>query len=432
LVLLGAFSWFEQAGTAHADEDAAVRPLTLAEAIDLALANSPDLRLSQAALEGAQADTVTAGEAPNPQLSLNSTAIGLRDGGGSGSLWTRTIDSVLRFDQPIELGGKRRFRLRAAREGERAAAADEEDVHRLVRENVASAYFALKYAQDGESVASAQLGLQQQSLDAARRRLRAGDIAPLDEVRWEIEVARSQSDLAAAQAARRSAQVDLAAAIGVSPRATTFSARDDWPPAELPVPIQGAEDRPDIRAAEARQERAEAAVRLAKAQQTRDVTVGLQLEHYPQPGSETNSFGVGFSIPLFIWHRYEGELRRAFADARTATENLRRQRVVAEAERGRAWADLEGAHTRLQHLQDDVLDKARLAAQAAEYAYRRGALGMTDLLDARRTLLAVRLDELAARAAFAKALTAWKAAVGSAAVPTAAAFTQITEGRERP
>jgi cobalt-zinc-cadmium efflux system outer membrane protein len=145
----------------------------------------------------------------------------------------------------------------------------------------------------------------------------------------------------------------------------------------------------------------------------------LQLEHYPQPGTESNSFGIGFAVPLYLWHRYDGELRRALADARAATENLRRQRAIAEAERSHAAADLEGARARLQYLQREVLVKADLAEQAAEYAYRRGALGITDLLDARRTLTAIRLDELAARAAFARALTAWKAAGGAAIADTA-------------
>jgi cobalt-zinc-cadmium efflux system outer membrane protein len=47
-------------------------------------------------------------------------------------------------------------------------------------------------------------------------------------------------------------------------------------------------------------------------------------------------------------------------------------------------------------------------AESAELAYRKGALSLTDLLDARRTLRATVLDGLAARADHAKAATAWR------------------------
>ena len=47
-------------------------------------------------------------------------------------------------------------------------------------------------------------------------------------------------------------------------------------------------------------------------------------------------------------------------------------------------------------------------AQQAEVAYTQGALTLTDLLDARRTLRATRLEAIAAQAEFAKAQGTWQ------------------------
>jgi len=47
-------------------------------------------------------------------------------------------------------------------------------------------------------------------------------------------------------------------------------------------------------------------------------------------------------------------------------------------------------------------------AQSAELAYAKGALPLSDLLDARRTLRATALEALAARQDHAKALGAWQ------------------------
>ena len=54
----------------------------------------------------------------------------------------------------------------------------------------------------------------------------------------------------------------------------------------------------------------------------------------------------------------------------------------------------------------DIVPRASQVASQAEFAYKRGALSLTDLLDARRTLRATQLDALAARADLAKARTA--------------------------
>jgi cobalt-zinc-cadmium efflux system outer membrane protein len=58
-------------------------------------------------------------------------------------------------------------------------------------------------------------------------------------------------------------------------------------------------------------------------------------------------------------------------------------------------------------------------AEGAELAYRRGALSLTDLLDARRTLRVTALDAVAARKEHAQALGAWQLRTG----PTVTAAT---------
>ena len=56
----------------------------------------------------------------------------------------------------------------------------------------------------------------------------------------------------------------------------------------------------------------------------------------------------------------------------------------------------------------DILPRARKVAAAAELAYSKGALSLTDLLDARRTLRATLLDALAASTDHARAAGAWQ------------------------
>jgi cobalt-zinc-cadmium efflux system outer membrane protein len=69
---------------------------------------------------------------------------------------------------------------------------------------------------------------------------------------------------------------------------------------------------------------------------------------------------------------------------------------------------LGAAADRLRRYEASLLAEAQKAADYAEYAYRNGAIGVIDLLDARRTLRAVTLDAAAARADYAKALARWR------------------------
>ena len=56
----------------------------------------------------------------------------------------------------------------------------------------------------------------------------------------------------------------------------------------------------------------------------------------------------------------------------------------------------------------DILPAARKVVEGAELAYHKGALSLSDLLDARRTLRATLIEALTARADAAKAQGAWQ------------------------
>ena len=179
--------------------------------------------------------------------------------------------------------------------------------------------------------------------------------------------------------------------------------------------------RPDAAAARERVEAASKARELARSLVTRDLTVGAAVDRFPP--SETNTLGTGttvgltLSFPLFVRYDYEGEIARAEAEYSAATEILdrrARRRVLSSPARS---SDLHAAAARLRRYDDSLLVEARKAADYAEYAYRNGAIGLIDLLDARRTLRAVMLDAAAARADYAKALARWRSRAHAAQRP---------------
>jgi len=401
---------------AFSDNDQTTISLTLSAAQTLLATRNRDLIASRQALEGAQADRLTAGQRPNPALSLSTLSIDPRHI-GAGSPLDKNVDAAIQISQPIERGGKRDLRSAAADHNALAAGFDLDETRRQQGLLLRQAYFDLRLAQERVSISRETVRAYRTTLDAANVRLKSGDIASADVSRISVDALRAENDLRQNVADRERAQVALAYLIGLETRAGSIEATDSWPElAQMPdAPGNEVLDvRPDVRAALERANAARKAAELAAAQRTRDVTVFAQFERFPgQP--QNNTIGFGVSVPLMLNHSYDGEIRRAESDRYAAQDNLERVRALARTEMSRAWADLASARDRVDRFESQLLASARKAADASEFAYKRGALGVMDLLDARRSLNATQLDAAGAHADYAKALAAWRAAGGDGA-----------------
>jgi len=381
---------------------AAARDLTLADAESLLMENNRELQAARRAVESAEAQKLIAGARPNATLSINSTAI------ASGS----KADTVFRIDQPFERGNKRELRLDAAAGLQRAALSDSLDVQRQQLAAVRGAYFDLKLAQERSQVLAETAQLFAGTLSAAQRRLRAGDLAPADVAKVQVDYERSQNDARVAQADFARAQLALAYLIGAERDAPELRATDAWPMpvhADMVAVEQAIEARPDVVAARQRVEATEKLRDLARAQRTRDITVGAQYEYYPN-NVPANSVGFGVAVPLFTGYDFSGDIQKAEVDRYAAIDTLARARAVALNDLRRAAEDLNAAADRLERFEASLVGAANQSAQASEFAFSRGAISVLEVLDARRTLRAVRLDALAARNDHARALAAWRAA----------------------
>lgn len=390
--------------------------LSLAQAEALLATRNRDLQAAKRAAESADADLVIAGARPNPTLSLNSSQINNNPGIGNGPLAQKRIDTVLRLDQPIERGSKRELRIDSAQGLVRAARGDVLDMLRQQLAALRMSYYDLKFAQEKLAVLNETAQLFERSFAAAQTRLKAGDLAAADLAKLQVDYERSRNDARAAVGDLARAQLALAYMIGEEARASELRAADDWPaPSALDAAsMQRAIDaRPDVLAARARLEAAEKARDLALAQRTRDVVVGAQIER--MPGTDpVNSIGVGIAIPLFTGYDFSGDIRKAEAQRYAARDALDRTRALAAVDLQRAASDAAAAAERVARFQGALLSAAERAAQGAEFAFERGGTTVLEVLDARRTLRAVRLEALAARADYAKALAAWQASFASA------------------
>ena len=396
----------------------AASALTLAAALQRTRDCHPDVRAAAGALAAAGADLTTSTQGPNPQLTLGAGSMS-RDL-GKGSLWNKTFDHQLRVDQTIERGGKPALRRAAAEALREASRADLADVLRRARLSVAQGYFELAAALARRDETAAALDLANDAQRAQNLRVKVGDAAPIDATRLALDAVRVQSDLRQADADVHAARVQLATMLGAQFSVDVLRPFDPWaratvlPSQNSPAEPLSTDLRPDVLAAQMRLNAAEQARELARAQRVRDVSVGVQLDRWPV--SATNASGTGntvsvsLSVPLFVRHALEGEIARAEADVANAREASRRAQLAAQSDLAQARSRWLAAAARRRLATEELAPAADRVAAGAELAYRRGATSLLDVLDARRSLRAARIERINAEADGAKAAAEFEAA----------------------
>ena len=401
--------------------------LALEEALHTAHSQNHDLRLASIAIASARAASVMAAAAPNPMLTVQTFGINPHTGIGAGSLRDKTVDSAVRIDQLIERGDKRALRTQNAMQLESAAQHDLDDVQRQLGIAVSQAYYDVLAALEKQVITRQSAALYDATVVAAQKRLKAGDLASADVARLQIDALRGQNDVLQSGADLSRAREVLVLLLGTRDDPAGLIPTDPWPAkpfdGHLSQPVQDAllARRADVLAAQARVDAAVTAHKQALALRTRDISVGVQFDHYPVSATNTqgsgNTVGIALQIPLFARYQYDGEIRLADSLRDSAEENLTRIRDLARSDLARSRADAQAAFERIARYDDGLLAAARKSVDATEFAFSHGALGVMDVLDARRTWRATQLDALAARADYAKSLAAWQAATNERTAP---------------
>lgn len=385
-------------------------PLSLAQVLAAARDNGLVV-LARSMVDAARADILAADHAPLPLLSAKVAAIDLQNGIGAGNLLRdKRIDKSIGLDWTWERGGKRALRTRAAERSAEAAAADLDDTRLQQQLAALGAFVDLLAAQQRITELAAIAHSALQLAATAQRRVKAGDLAAQDANRSEIEARRVGLDLDLAELDRARAALALASLIGpLAP--PDLRVAGDWPQAPLPD-TAGADigrlvgRRGDVRAADARVQAALAARDAALALKRSDITWGTSVDHFP--GTSTRQVELRLQMPLQWGYDQQGEIAHAQALLAQAHAAADHTRLLATNDLQRLQHETLALAARAQAQADDIVPRARRATEQAELAYARGALPLTDLLDARRTLRSTLLDALAARADHAKAIGAWQ------------------------
>lgn len=371
--------------------------LTLAVARRLAYERNWDLLAARSEVDAATARRIVAREFPNPNLSLSTTKIPANRGPAStpsgNALWDRNYDTTAAIGQLFEIGGKRASRRAVAAAGLRGAEARLADARRVLDLGVLTAYVAVLQASKNVRILHDSVDSLRKEAEIAQRRLNAGDISPSDRSQIEVAALRLESEARSAEAAARQARIQLLVLIGES------NPTGDWIPADalgslvedLPAegPLQASGQRPDLAAALAGVDRADAQLRLERAQRVPDPTISMQYEH--EPPDQPQTLGLAVSLPLPLWNRNRGNIAAAHSARQQAENEVRRTTASIAAEVAAARTAYLAARARREQYATEIAPGSANVRRTVALAYEKGGASLLDLLSAERSDNEIRL-----------------------------------------
>jgi outer membrane protein TolC len=399
------------------------QPLSLREAVEIALRESPILRGAVAELKAAEARLQMARSEKRWQLSVNAFASTGTESAILASpptvmpyatmlLPRRTFfdaNAMLMF--PIFTGGRLEALIRQAEAVRHAMAAQLEAMRLDVALETKLAYRRALLAREMVRVAEVYVAAMEERVRVDKVAAQVGRIPEFWVLRSEAELANARQMLANAQRDYETALIALKAIMGVHPDSEITltdelqwdegrGARDELKVGELPkrekLLAEAMEKRPELRAALRQAEAQNYAVRAAKALYAPQVGWTVMANYMSgtgDMGQGTGGYlaGIAVGLPIFDGGRRKAMVGEAQAMREKALAEMERLKLQIASEVDTALRELQTALQNLQTAQA-ALKAAKEDERVAKVRYEAGRSVLVEYLDALATLVRAQVN----------------------------------------
>ena len=393
--------------------------------IDEAIARNADLLIAAARVDEARALLADARGAQLPVVSAGATGFRQKISEKSATFFpgipTTFSDyrATLNVSWEVDLFGRLRANVAAARADLQASEAGREGVRLALAAEVAKEYFALRSLDEQVDLTRRNVALREDALVLQQKRFAGGVISEYDLRQLEAEAAAVRAQLPPLERDRDAQEAALAVLLGRTPRqiyeetvarATQFEEAPG--PAVLPagIPSELLLRRPDL--VQAERELAAANARIAAARA--DMFPSISLTGFA--GRESAALSSLFTGPAGIYQVAAAITQPIFAggrlEARTEAARARERQALAQYQKTiqTAFSEVRSALTAQSRSRESYdAESARANAlgdtlRLARLRYQNGVASQLDVIDAQRGLLA-------AQSARIEALRAHRAAI---------------------
>jgi outer membrane protein TolC len=402
------------------DTARAAARLTVAAAIDRALATHPAVAVARAQRDVASAEVGQARAGWRPALSLDGALNRFEQPMVVYPLHSLDLRNPPLFDRALSQAsvgaaytlvdfGARSSRVQAASAQREAASAALGAAEQQLVARTAGAYLRVLTTRGILAAEDQRLAALAAEARRARDRLAAGKSARLDTLRAEAELATARADRVASAARTDVAEHELARLIGVpfdavhgaplSPVRLSAAAGESGTAAPATSDGRATDANADVQAAARRADAAQSAVGSAKAALFPQLqATGALVDRSNVTGRYLAEWqvGVALSYPLYTGGARPSAISRAEAGARAADEQLRLARLTTEQSLDETRANLDEARARVVALEAAVAQSAEVA-RITQLSRDVGEGTQTDYLIAEANLFRARSSLVQAR-----------------------------------
>ncbi|MFY0479863.1 TolC family protein [Achromobacter marplatensis] len=367
---------------------ALAQPLTLEGALSAAFANNPGYAAARNDAAASDGQLTQAGVLPNPSLDISV------DDTQKATRTTTTLLSV-----PIETGGKRGARIKAASLSRDIAQHDLSAARASLRAAVIAAFFEAAIAQESVRVAAGNSDIANSALRLAERRVEAGKAPPLESSKAQVALANARIDARAADAALQTARRKLGLLWGnTAPDFDRVDGKLDVLPqrASLDELSAALRNAPLMQGGRLAVDLGQAQLDVEKSKRYPDITLSAGVARDNEVGR--NKAQLGLSIPLPLFDRNQGNVYAATMQAYKAQDTYRELTARLTGDLLQAVSQFDLAVGSAREYQGAVLPGAAQAYGAARKGFEAGKFGFLEVLDAQRTLSQANIAYLTALA----------------------------------
>jgi len=328
--------------------------------------------------------------------------------------------AALNLSYEVDLWGRVRQTVNAARAEAQAALADRDAERLSLQAELARTYFQLRHLDAEIDGVERSVDLRRENRDLVDARVEGGETTDLDLARAETELESTRAQLEQLRRSRASLFNALAALSGATP--ANFDPPDGGitAPPELPagLPSLLLTRRPDVAAAERRMHAAAARIGAVRASYLPRVDLAgiagqssLDLDILFDSGSFFREIGPEVTVPLYQGGQLGSDLDRAYAESDEAVAQYREVVLGAFREVEDALADLRFLESEIR-AHRRASEAAERAARLSRRRYRAGLVSYLEVVDADRTALEERRELIQALSARFAATVALVQALG--------------------
>lgn len=333
--------------------------LSIEKTFGIAWQNNPEVLEARKKIQIQKARYKQSRKFANPEVETEVNKI-RQDFTGEDEFDSRLLEGEVKFNQPLELWGKRGLKVQIANDEITQAELEFKNVWLDVAKQIKEQYAQTLLEQKSITLAEENLNIARRLLDQVQVRFNAGKARNHELARSKLEMANARNGLLRTENNFRIALGKLNILMGRK-MDESVKLQDILTITEIKNTLENylqtaLSNRPDILSQEKEVKKKEKELSLAKRKKLPDVTVGV----FANREDEMYNAGAGLSFELPIWTQFQGEVEEANLLKQTGEIHLNALKRSVELEVYEAFQNVNLTFQTVHNLEDSIKEANEL------------------------------------------------------------------------